>query len=98
MIIVDSPPPPPPPPVIIVVVIYCFFTLFLFWRHCRVPWGEALLSLGPTQQEQSLTTGEILLRGLLARVGIFHGPITGLCPHAITGHTFACHPSLFAHS
>ena len=52
---------------------------------CRVPWGEALLSLEPAREEHDPTTGQVLTRGLSARVGIFHGPITRLCLHAVTG-------------
>ncbi len=52
---------------------------------CRVPWGETLLSLAPTGEEVDPQTGHILTRGLSAKVGIFHGPITRLCPHAVTG-------------
>ncbi|KAL0023908.1 hypothetical protein WJX79_009620 [Trebouxia sp. C0005] len=51
----------------------------------KVPWGEALLSMEPTREEYDPTTGQVLTRGLSARVGIFHGPITRLCPHAVTG-------------
>ncbi|KAL0029412.1 hypothetical protein WJX77_005563 [Trebouxia sp. C0004] len=51
----------------------------------RVPWGEALLSLEPAREEHDPTTGQVLTRGLSARVGIFHGPITRLCPHPVTG-------------
>ena len=52
---------------------------------CRVPWGEALLSLEPAWEKHDPTNGQVLTRGLSARVGIFHGPITRLCPHAVTG-------------
>ena len=54
----------------------------------RVPWGEALLSLPPTAESADPTTGQPLLRGLLAKVGIFHGPITRLTPHAVSGQLF----------
>jgi len=50
-----------------------------------VPWGEALLSLEPAREEHDPTTGQVLARGLSARVGIFHGAITRLCPQAVTG-------------
>ena len=30
-------------------------------------------------------TGQLLFRGLSAKVGIFHGPIVKLCPHSTTG-------------
>jgi len=53
--------------------------------HCRLPWGEGLLGLAPTQEERSAVTGQLLFRGLSARVGIFHGPIVKLCPHSTTG-------------
>ena len=52
---------------------------------CRVPWGEALLSLEAAREKHDPTNGQVLTRGLSARVGIFHGPITRLCPHAVTG-------------
>lgn len=52
---------------------------------CRVPWGEALLSLEPAREKHDPTNGQVLTRGLSARVGIFHGPITRLCPYAVTG-------------
>lgn len=51
---------------------------------CRVPWGEALLSMAATK-EQHDASGQVLLRGLTAKVGISSGPITRLCPHPITG-------------
>ncbi|DBA81177.1 TPA: hypothetical protein ACH3X2_006995 [Trebouxia sp. C0005] len=51
----------------------------------RLPWGEGLLGLAPTQEERSPVTGQLLFRGLSARVGIFHGPIVKLCPHSTTG-------------
>lgn len=52
---------------------------------CRLPWGEGLLGLAPTQEERSPVTGQLLFRGLSARVGIFHGAIVKLCPHSTTG-------------
>ena len=59
------------------------------WRlsavTCRLPWGEGLLGLGPTQEDRSPVTGQLLFRGLSAKVGIFHGPIVKLCPHSTTG-------------
>ncbi|DBA88293.1 TPA: hypothetical protein ACH3X1_016534 [Trebouxia sp. C0004] len=51
----------------------------------RLPWGEGLLGLAPTQEERSPVTGQLLFRGLSAKVGIFHGPIVKLCPHSTTG-------------
>lgn len=56
----------------------------------RVPWGEALLSLPPTAESADPTTGQPLLRGLSAKVGIFHGPITRLTPHAVSGQLLQC--------
>ena len=53
--------------------------------HRRLPWGEGLLGLAPTQEERSPVTGQLLFRGLSAKVGIFHGPIVKLCPHSTTG-------------
>jgi len=44
-----------------------------------------LLGLAPTQEERSPVTGQLLFRGLSAKVGIFHGPIVKLCPHSTTG-------------
>ena len=51
----------------------------------RLPWGEGLLGLAPTQEDRSPVTGQLLFRGLSAKVGIFHGPIVKLCPHSTTG-------------
>jgi len=62
----------------------CYAVHAMPWE-CRVPWGQALLSLEPTREEHDPTTGQVLTRGLSARVGIFHGPITRLCPHPVTG-------------
>ncbi|KAL3142345.1 hypothetical protein ABBQ38_002682 [Trebouxia sp. C0009 RCD-2024] len=50
----------------------------------KVPWGEALLSM-PATKEQHDASGQVLMRGLAAKVGISNGPITRLCPHAVTG-------------
>ncbi|DBA88295.1 TPA: hypothetical protein ACH3X1_016535 [Trebouxia sp. C0004] len=61
------------------------WALTLHLALMRVPWGEALLSLEPAREEHDPTTGQVLTRGLSARVGIFHGPITRLCPHPVTG-------------
>lgn len=55
---------------------------------CRVPWGEALLSM-PATKEQHDASGQVLMRGLAAKVGISNGPITRLCPHAVTGTSSA---------
>ena len=54
-------------------------------NDCRVPWGEALLSMAATKEQHDSTTGQVLLRGLSAKIGISNGPITRLCPHAVTG-------------
>ncbi len=80
-------------PVTMCHVVFCYAVLccavlccvMLCHGVCRVPWGEALLSLDPTREKHDPTNGQVLTRGLSARVGIFHGPITRLCPHAVTG-------------
>ena len=67
---------------------------------CRLTWGEGLLGLVPTQEERSPVTGQLLFRGLSAKVGIFHGPIVKLCPHSTTGLWFVSllfATPLFAH-
>ena len=66
-------------------VMYMHCTLHQLWGCCRLPWGEGLLGLAPTQEERSPVTGQLLFRGLAAKVGIFHGPIVKLCPHSTTG-------------
>ena len=70
----------------------CCPAMLAVWEHaqecnccCRLPWGEGLLGLAPTQEERSPLTGQLLFRGLSAKVGIFHGPIVKLCPHSTTG-------------
>lgn len=50
----------------------------------RVHWSEALLSLAPTHEELS-SAGQVLFRGLSAKIGIFHGLIARLSPHGVTG-------------
>ena len=54
-------------------------------NDCRVPWGEALLCMAATKEQHDSATGQVLLRGLSAKIGISNGPITRLCPHAVTG-------------
>jgi len=66
--------------------------------HCRLPWGEGLLGLAPTQEERSPVTGQLLFRGLSARVGIFHGPIVKLCPHSTTGLLHTLSLPIISHS
>ena len=39
-------------------------------------------------------TGQLLFRGLSAKVGIFHGPIVKLCPHSTTGLSLTTAPRI----
>ena len=58
------------------------------WAICRVPWGEALLSLPPAKEQHDCTTGQVLSRGLSSKIGLFNGPISRLCPHAVSGQPY----------
>lgn len=64
------------------------------WAICRVPWGEALLSLPPAKEQHDCTTGQVLSHGLSSKIGIFNGPIARLCPHAVTGQAYHNGPAL----
>ena len=52
---------------------------------CRVPWGGALLSLEPAQEELHPDVDQVILCGLAAQIGIAQDPIDSLSPHATTG-------------
>ncbi|KAK9815654.1 hypothetical protein WJX72_007454 [[Myrmecia] bisecta] len=50
----------------------------------RVPWAEQLKNYAPTKHLFS-PSGDLLFSGLSAKVGIFHGSMAKVCPHATTG-------------
>ena len=54
------------------------------WGGGRVPRGGGLLSM-PSTREQHDSAGQVLQRGLASKIAICNGPITRLCPHAVTG-------------
>ena len=59
-----------------------------------MPWGEALLSMAAAKEQHDSATGQVLQRGLSAKIGISNGPITRLCPHAVTGRYPPSFPAL----
>ena len=55
-----------------------------WWGLSRQPWPEQLQRFQTTQDMFS-DDGELLSRGLPAKISVFSGDITKVCPHTVTG-------------
>lgn len=52
--------------------------------HCSVEWGPKILK-HPATREVRGSSNQVLMRGMPAAIGMLHGPVVSIVPHATTG-------------